>query len=214
MISRGIWVGIAAMAFVAGTLTTGTIASAAPNNTPDNLGMRIKALEDIIQIDPTTGDVMIKSESNLSLEAGDNKKISVNTETSFEDNTTMKKNTKVSGKTELEDGATVMGEATMQTLETSEDAAIGGMVTLNAGTDDASSLYTVVETFTNGGLGGFNKVYCNEPSDLPVVGSVTRDGRSEWHRTQVYIEDGALVSEVPAFPEKPVTAVLLCATIG
>lgn len=211
---RGIWVGIAAIAFVAGTMTTGTIANAAPNNTPDNLGMRIKALEDIIQIDPSTGDVMIKSQSNLVFEAGNDKKISVNTETSFEDNTTMKKNTKVSGKTELEDGATVMGDAVMQTLETSEDVEIGGMVTLNAGTGDASTLYTVIETFTSTPPDG-NRIYCHEESDLPVVGSVTRDGRSTWPRGMVYVADGALVSEVPAFgDERPVIGLLLCARIS
>ena len=80
-------VGLLAIAFLAGTIVTASIATATPDTTKDNLGARILALEQIIQIDPDTNDVHIKAGGDLSLEAGDNKEISVNTKASFQEDT-------------------------------------------------------------------------------------------------------------------------------
>ena len=207
--TRTITIGLVALAFVAGSILTASVAHASPEKGLDNLGQRIKSLEDIIQIDPDTKNVHIKSQSGLSLEAGEGNEISVNTKASFQEDTELKKNAKISGKTQLDDGATVMGDTSMQSLETSTDAAIGGMVTVNAGTGDQSTIYSVVETFTSGNL---NTINCRDESHLAVAGSaVTFDGYSREHRTM--IRNNALTIDLNASEVHPVTGVLLCVII-
>jgi len=176
MTSKTIMIGLVAIAFVAGTLFTASVASASPEKGLDNLGQRIKALEQIIQIDPDTNNVHIKSQSGLSLEAGDDNEISVNTKTSFQDDTEMKKNSKVMGTTALEGDMMAMGSTTVEgDLIAESDASIGESLKIRTVDGPEGEFYVVVNeiVYPIGGLpgpgGSSVSASCND-SDVAVGG--------------------------------------------
>ena len=227
--TRTTTIGLVAIAFVAGSILTASLASAAPPNGLDNLGQRIKALEDIIQIDPDTKNVHIKSQSGLSLEAGEGNEISVNTKASFQEDTEMRKKAKVMGETELEGDMMAMGTTTVEGELTAEsEATIGEKLKIRAVDGPEGEFYVTVNDIVVpiGGLpsqgpgipAGLVSASCND-GDVAVGGGV--QSVPDWDfKTSGGFKDDAepedfVVRMASGNPEElDVTIMALCISLG